>query len=361
MTQLRVIVVGLGARSHVWRRVLDGNPRTRVVGLVDVDPARLAEARAARPECAVGTTLTEVAGRVAADAVVLVTPPAGRHEQIAAACAAGLAILAEKPLADSLVAARAHVDAAAAAGVPLMVGLNFRYLAVTRALKALFAPDLLGRPAFGRFTYERWRDGRQARLNKYPLAMAQPMLWEQSIHHFDLMRHVYDSDAVAIAARTFNPPWSMYADDANVSALITFANGVEVAYQGTWAGNWDHLGFDWRTDCAHGIAVQAAMFGDLRFARRHDAAPTPVTLPETEPWHDDAAALLADFVAHLLDDAPLACSGADHLHSLRMVEACIASSAQGKTINPAELNDLAGPVGRNPSPTPTEKRTVKCL
>ncbi|NIP79043.1 MAG: gfo/Idh/MocA family oxidoreductase, partial [Gemmatimonadetes bacterium] len=40
------------------------------------------------------------------------------------------------------------------------VGLNFRYLAVTRALKALFAPDRLGPPEFGRFTYERWRDGR---------------------------------------------------------------------------------------------------------------------------------------------------------------------------------------------------------
>lgn len=360
MSELRVIVVGLGARSRIWLRVLGENPSTRVVGLVDVDAGRLSAAQDACPDCVAGTTLAEVAAQTAADAVLLATPPANRRDQIAEACAAGLAILAEKPLADSLAEARTCVDMATAAGVPLMVGLNFRYLAVTRALKDLFRADRLGTPAFGRFTYERWRDGRQPHLNKYPLTMSQPMLWEQSIHHFDLMRHVYDSDAIAVSARTFNPPWSMYRDDANVSALITFANGLEVTYQGTWAGNWDHLGFDWRTDCEHGIAVQAAMFGELSFARRHDPSLTPVELPDTEAWHDDAAALLADFVAHLLQGAPLRCSGADHLQSLRMVEACIVSAAQGRTINPAELNDSAGPVGRTFSLPPTEKRTHQC-
>jgi predicted dehydrogenase len=357
MSALRVILVGLGARSRIWIRILSENPRTRLVGIVDTDPARVAEVLGHMPDLVSGATLGEVAGRVAADAAILVTPPGNRHAQIADACAAGLAILAEKPLADSLAYARRHVDAAARAGVPLMVGLNFRYLAVTRALKSLFADDRLGAPAFGRFTYERWRDGTQARLNKYPLTMDQPMLWEQSVHHFDLMRHVYGSEATGIAARTFNPPWSMYRDDANVAALITFANGVEVTYQGTWAGNWDNLGFNWRTDCARGIAIQAEMFGNLSFAHRHDAALTPVALPDTEIWHDDAADLLAEFVAHLLDGKALACSGEDHLNSLRMVAACIASATQKTTINPAELNDLAEPVGRTPDFTPTEKRT----
>ena len=41
--------------------------------------------------------------------MILVTPPRGRADQIAAACAAGLAILAEKPLADSLAEAEAIV------------------------------------------------------------------------------------------------------------------------------------------------------------------------------------------------------------------------------------------------------------
>lgn len=361
MSEMSVILVGLGARARTWRRVLNENPHCRIVGLVDTSRAALDAALAETPGARGAATLAELTETVAADAVILATPPGNREAQIAAACAARLPILAEKPLADSLSAAEAHVAAAERAGVSLMVGLNFRYLAVTQAMRALFAPDRLGPPAFGRFNYERWRDGNMPHINKYPLTMVQPMLWEQSIHHFDLMRYVYGAECTGISARTFNPPWSMYAGDANVSALITFENGIEVTYQGTWAGNWDHLGFNWRTDCAKGIAVQAAMFGDLSFALRHDRQMTPVTLPPHEIWIDDAAALLADFVAHVLEGAPLHCSGADHLKSLRMVEGCIRASVTNSTINPSDLTSAAEPEGGKKPTLPrsnvqTEKR-----
>ncbi len=336
MRPLRFVMVGLGARSHIWRRVLGEHPDCRLVGLVEVDSSKLASAHADVPDAVVGASLAHVLGSVEADVALLCTPPGGREDQVAAACARGLAILAEKPLADSVESAEAHVATADSAGVPIAVGLNFRYLAVTKAMKALFAEDLLGRPEFGRFTYERWRDGHLPRLNKYPLTMPQPMLWEQSIHHFDLMRFVYDSDPVRISARTFNPSWSMYEGDANVGALVSFENGVEVTYQGTWAGNWQKMGFEWRTECARGIALQRDMFGELAYAMRADEALTPVSLPKTEPWLDDARGLLEDFVSHFRDGAPLPCSGADHIQSLRMVEACVRASAGEGTV---VLND----------------------
>lgn len=339
MSSLRFILVGLGARSRIWRRVLGEHPDCRIVGVVESHPERLAEGVAGIAGVVGGRSLEEVAGRVEADAALLCTPPGGRRDQVAAACAAHLAILAEKPLADSVAEAQAHVAAAAAAGVPLAVGLNFRYLAVTRALKALFAPQRLGPPEFGRFTYERWRDGRLPHLNRYPLTMTHPMLWEQSIHHFDLMRYVYDAEPVTISARTFNPSWSMYQGDANVSALITFAGGIEVTYQGTWAGNWQRMGFEWRTECRRGIAVQGEMFGALAYALRDDPEPTPVPLPREEAWVDDARALLDDFVSHLRTGTPLPCPGTDHLNSLRMVEACIRSSAGEGAVG---LHELGG-------------------
>ena len=42
MTPLRFILVGTGARSRVWRRVLDDHPDCRVVALVDTEADRLA-------------------------------------------------------------------------------------------------------------------------------------------------------------------------------------------------------------------------------------------------------------------------------------------------------------------------------
>jgi len=167
------------------------------------------------------------------------------------------------------------------------------------------------------------------------------MLWEQSIHHFDLMRYVYQSEPVSVFGKTFNPSWSMYRDDANVSALITFANGVEVNYQGLWQSNWQEPGFQWRSDCARGVVVQNDQFGALNYALHGDAALTPVALPPYEQWINDAVALLAAFVAALRGTAPLLCSGRDHLNSLRMVQACILSSQQGQAINPADLEQHA--------------------
>jgi predicted dehydrogenase len=337
VTPVRVILVGCGARSRIWRRIVGAHPDCRLVGFVDTRADAVASATDDTPGAIGGSALADVAARVEADAVILSTPPGGRENQIAAACAARLAILAEKPLADTVASAERYVAEAASAGVPLTVGLNFRYLGVTRGLKALFTPDLLGAPAFGHFTYERWRDGHLPHLNRYPLTMDQPMLWEQSIHHFDLMRFVYGAEPVSISARTFNPPWSMYRGDANVSALITFADGIQVTYHGTWAGNWKPLHFNWRTECRHGVAIQADMFGALAYARRDDAELTPVALPPEEPWVDDAAGLWAEFVAHLRHGGPVPCTGADHLCSLRMVEACIRSSTTGRAIDPRGL------------------------
>lgn len=335
MTPLRIILVGLGARAQFWMRVIRDNPDCIIVGLVDPSEAARTRALEQWPE-AVASAGLDILARVPADAVLLATPPGGREAQMEAACAARLPILAEKPLADSVDLAARYVEMAEQAGVPLMVGLNFRFLPVTQKTLALFR-DTVGAPEFARFTYERWRDGWKPNFNKYPLTMDQPMLWEQSIHHFDLMRYVYQSEPVAVFGKTFNPSWSMYRDDANVSALISFANGVTVNYQGLWQSNWQVPGFQWRSECAKGVVLQDDQFGALSYALHGDMAPTPVELPPYEQWINDAAALLDAFVAALRGEAPLLCSGRDHLNSLRMVQACIVSSQQGQAINPADL------------------------
>ena len=339
MTPLHIILVGLGARAQFWMRVIKSNPDCTIVGLVDPSEAARARALEQWPEATAAADVG-LLGQIAADAVLLATPPGGREAQMEAACAARLPILAEKPLADSVDLAARYVEMAEAADVPLMVGLNFRFLPVTQNVLRLF-DETVGAPEFARFTYERWRDGWKPNFNKYPLTMDQPMLWEQSIHHFDLMRYVYKSEPVEVFGKTFNPSWSMYRDDANVSALITFANGVTVNYQGLWQSNWQAPGFQWRSECARGVVVQNDQFGDLNYALHGDGALTSVPLPPYEQWINDAEALLAAFVAALRGTAPLLCSGRDHLSSLRMVQACILSSQQGQAIKPTDLDTNA--------------------
>ncbi|MBK8021084.1 MAG: Gfo/Idh/MocA family oxidoreductase [Chloroflexi bacterium] len=335
---MRLILAGLGVRGRHWAEVINRSPRADIVAYVDPNPTAR-DTAAAKYGMRPGFDSLEAA--LAAldnvDGLVLANPPIGREVQVRAAVERRLPMLIEKPLALTVEEAADLVSIAEGAGVPLMVGLNFRYLGVTKAALELFANGTVGVPSFGRFTYERYRDGNRPDLNKYPLTMDQPMLWEQSIHHFDLMRHIYQSEPVSIMARTWNPPWSMYASDANVAALFTFANGMVVNYQGTWQSGWSEPQFEWRTDCSGGVVSQRHQFGDLFYARHEQTALTPVPLPPHEQWITETQGLLDAYLNTVLDGAPLECSGRDHLHSLAMVQACAVSSRENRCVSLAEI------------------------
>jgi predicted dehydrogenase len=334
MKPLRMILAGLGTRGHYWAEVMNRSSDCELCAYVDPNPTALEQANqhyGPRPSF---SSLEEALQNVSdIHALVLSTPPEGREHHLRLACKQGLALLVEKPLALSLSEATKFVEMTRAANVPLMIGLNFRYLGVTRATLELLKTNVVGTAAFGHFSYERWRDGTLTRLNKYPLTMAHPMLWEQSIHHFDLMRFVYKSEPKSVYCKTWNPSWSMYQDDTNVSAIFTFENGVIVNYQGTWQSAWQEPTFIWRTDCGEGVIVQHDQFGALHYAKRHDATLTSIPLPPHETWITDTEGVLAAFANTLLRGAPLEASGQDHLHSLAMVEACIRSSHTGQAVS----------------------------
>jgi predicted dehydrogenase len=334
VSQLRIVLAGLGARGHYWAEVISRSAECTLTGYVDSNPAALETARQRFGTKPSFTILEEALTALPdTDAIILATPPEGRERQIRAACERSLPLLIEKPLALSLEEATRFVEIAKAANVPMMIGLNFRYLAVTKATLELLSKGEVGEAAFGHFTYERWRDGTRAGLNKYPLTMNHPMLWEQSIHHFDLMRFVYKSEPISVYCKTWNPSWSMYQDDTNVSAIFTFANEVVVNYQGTWQSGWQEPNFVWRTDCSKGVILQQDQFGELHYAKRHDATLTNVALPPHETWITDTEGVLAAFVNTLLRHQPLEASGHDHLKSLAMIEACIRSSQEARAVD----------------------------
>ncbi len=340
MTALRVVLAGLGVRGKHWADVLTRSPRCEIVAYADPNPSavkRIAGLFGERP--AFASAEEALAATPDAQALVLANPPIGRESQIRAAVERGIPMLIEKPLALSVAEAAQLVKIAENVGVPLMVGLNFRYLTVTQETMDLLASDAVGKPEFARFTYERYRDGNRPDLNKYPLTMDQPMLWEQSIHHFDLMRYVYQQEPVLVQAQTWNPSWSMYESDANVAALFTFDGGMIVNYQGTWQSGWAEPRFEWRTDCSNGIISQRDQFGELHYAHRNESTLTRVDLPPHETWVTETQALLEAFVDTVIDGAPLQCSGRDHLMSLAMVEACALSSRESRAVT---INSLLG-------------------
>jgi predicted dehydrogenase len=160
------------------------------------------------------------------------------------------------------------------------------------------------------------------------------------------MRYCYRREVEWLQADTWNPSWSTYQDDSNVSVLLCFEGGFRVNYLGTWTAAWNRFDFRWRTDCEGGVLVQKHQFDELYAARfqpglglegarfKDGAEPLkPIDLARVEYFIDDTRGLLTEFLAALEDGEPLHTSGKDHLRTLGLTLACIESSRTGSRVS----------------------------
>lgn len=141
---LRLGLVGLGdiaVRAHL--PAIAANPRTELVAVAEVDPARLRSA--APPSVRATGDPEEIFADPEIDAVVIATPAAATVELVRAALQAGKYVLAEKPIAPTAAAAASLRDVAGARD-RLQIGLTYRHHPAIDRLRQLIAAGELGRP-----------------------------------------------------------------------------------------------------------------------------------------------------------------------------------------------------------------------
>lgn len=335
----RVLLVGLGVRGRQWAEAIERSELTDLVGTVDVDPA------ARRGEAPGFIGIEAALSETRPDLVVLATPPAVHAEQAIAALDLGIAVLCEKPLCETIGEAVELTRHAEERGVLLLVGMNFRFLPVSQRLRQLVAERTLGAPIISLFAYLRNRDGRRPDLNSFPLEMDQPMLYEQSVHHIDVMRFVLGREIVSVQARTWNPATSVYRDDSCVAALLEFEGDLVVDYLGTWTSGTNRFSFEWRIDFEGGVVSQTDQFDHLSLARLDPAAaitgplfdsatepPSPVPLPEVVPFRSETRDLLEHAVRAARGEELPGPTAADHLRTLAVLDAIVQSSRDGRRV-----------------------------
>ena len=147
---LRLALVGTGdaasqhARALMTTRAEGALSWTAICGR---DPGRIAAFRAklgVAEDVTSFTSLEDLMDARICDAVVLATPDGLHVEQVERACAAGLHVLVEKPLALTRAAGERALTAAKAADVRVAVGYHLRYHA-GHALVASRLVELVGR------------------------------------------------------------------------------------------------------------------------------------------------------------------------------------------------------------------------
>lgn len=329
MKTYKVVLVGYGPRGKIWSKVLKKNKNVKLVAICDINFKTKDRGSAKIPFY---LKIENAIFENNPDVIVLSTPPISRFKDLEVCAKYKLPVLVEKPLAINFNEAKKFVKFMNDKRLLMMVGLNFRYLPSTFEKIKLINSKKVGKPNFAKFVYERWRDGRLKRLNKYPLKMEHPMLWEQSIHHFDLIRYVYNSDIKTVFATTSNPPWSMYKYDTNVNAILELKNSIIINYIGNWQSNSKALNFEWRTECDNGIIVQKKQFEGLYYTSFKSAVEKKIKLKKTKMWFDDANLLFNDFLGSIKKKRNIYEINNDHLKSLAVVDACIKSSKTGKKI-----------------------------
>ena len=251
---MKVIQVGIGGMGNTWLRAVQRSAEVEFAGFVEIN-ADIARAQALAyklDRSLIFASLPEALEAVEADALINVTPPQFHREICIAALEAGAPVLTEKPLADTLEDARAIAAAADDTGLLCSVAQNYRYRPLTQTIKAVLDSGELG--ALGAVQAEFYRG---PHFGGFREEMAHPLILDMSIHHFDLMRFFIDSDAAAISARSWNPPWSWYSGDASAAAQIAFANGVQATYAGSWCSQAFETSWNanWRFECERGVLL----------------------------------------------------------------------------------------------------------
>ncbi|WP_432542008.1 Gfo/Idh/MocA family protein [Kineococcus sp. SYSU DK002] len=340
-SDLRVAVIGTGARSVIGLHVPTARPGARVSAVADTAPEGRAHAADVFPGATVhpGHRALIAAGGVDA---AIVTTPDHTHADIAVdLLRAGIAVYLEKPLATTLPDADRVLLTAAETGTPLYVGHNFRHAAVVRTMRGIIERGEIGEVKSiwvrhfvghgGDYYFKDWHADRRR---------TGSLLLQKGSHDIDVIHHLAGGyarrvvgmgDLVVYGAVSDRrdrsgesmPDWfsmdnwppaaqtglNPVVDVEDVSMLLmTLDNGVQASYQQC------HFTPDyWRNYTVIGTEGRLENFGDTAggavkvWNRRHEYAATgdrEYPVDGVVSGHEDAdVATMIEFLAHVADGA----------------------------------------------------------
>lgn len=224
MTKLRAAVVGLGfGRRHI--QAYQTLPDVEVVALVSRNPATRQQVQQEYAISQSFASLGDLLSEASVDIISICTPDRLHAEQTLLALSAGVHVLCEKPLATTVEDAARLVEKAAATGLTLMVGHNFRFMPQFAGVKAKLDAGLLGEPFYGESSYIQDLYAMQDSPPDYwRLRDPQDFLMGGAIHNVDLLRWTMGEVEEVHAYSTHVMPF--YPLDDNYVANLRFANGA---------------------------------------------------------------------------------------------------------------------------------------
>ena len=336
MSDFSFLVLGTGFWGTEWLRAISSLDGIEVAGTAGHDPTL--------PD---GVTLAagyqhfsdyrDAIVESRADAVLVVLPLALHADAVTRALEAGRHVVCEKPLARTtdevrglLAAAERHPD------LVVMVNQNYRWRPWARYVRSLIRDGAVGDVSHidVRFSQPEFLAGGRGDLQF-------PLLQDMSIHHFDLLRYLTESNAREVYARAFRPNWSEFSGSPGLDAIITMEGGVQVSYSGSWAGRgrattWDG---DWSIQGSRGLLAvvdgHPAIYPQLpnsSFAAQGNSLHSAEMLSVPESSSSDIRASLENFLQAVRSGNSPETVMADNRHSIAIVFAAEESIQTGRPV-----------------------------
>ncbi|HEY0790184.1 MAG TPA: Gfo/Idh/MocA family oxidoreductase [Chthoniobacterales bacterium] len=343
-TPLRLIQIGCGGWGWSWIGVVQRSKLWNLAAVVDVNAGTLERVRATY---GIGpgetfASLDDALKEVQADAALVVVPPEAHAPVAEQALSRGLHCLIEKPLAASVADARGIVSAGRAAEKKVMVSQNYRFKRAPQTVKKVLQDNVIGEVGSVFVNFQK-----APRFADYRLKMAEPLLTDFAIHHFDQMRGIIGLEPIQVTARSWNPKWSIFAGNATASVILEMSNNATVVYNASWASQgwettWDG---DWRIQgdggeihwSNNGITLRPSdlfktvfMEGAVEQNGTLQVGLVPMELEERQ-------AVLAEFQASIVENREPQTNATDNLRSIAMVLAALASARSGQ---PVRIEDI---------------------
>jgi predicted dehydrogenase len=340
------LMIGVGGMARHWRQQVWGvlKDRVEVCAIADVNPGIL---NSVGDELGIPVAMrfTDTATAIAqsgATFCAIVTPPQFHREAVEAACAHGIQILSEKPLAANWDDCLAIARAVRASGVKMMVTQNYRYMPRMLTLKK--AVQSLG-PV--NYVIARYAEDYRRPLSwgaAFRHEMAHALLIEASIHHFDQIRNLSGANCATIAGHEWNPGHTRgafagsdsFKREASGLFVLKMTDGGFASYEGnnlaTGKTNGWHSEY-YRVECEGGAAV-LDKDDVVRIEERGEGGTLKIReVPvETATWtgHTAIGAQFLDW----LDGGPAPATVLeDNLQSNAIMHAALEAAETGQTID----------------------------
>ena len=325
---IRLLCIGLGGMGrHDWNAAVDSGGFTAVAG-VDV----AAEPRAAFTEKTGAPTFDsfeEALGAVEADAALVSTPDRFHAPLAIAALGAGLDVICEKPMAESLEDGRRMHAAAAESGRMLMVHQQLRWHPMHYQARRLMDQGAIGAVRRIDFTMSVHSD---VCLRGYRSELPHLVLQDLSIHHLDLIRYLSSQECESLYVRDWSSVEAGLEISAttDVCAVLNMSGPVTVCYTASLRRLMDHVGYV----CAARIAGsegELVLDGDritLQTRAAHAAGEEPRVIvpepPEVDTWQAFARAIETR--------QPTLTGSGDNIRSLEVLFAAVESAETGAVV-----------------------------